>query len=82
MRHDILLPGLGAAESGEISEFYRATGDHVAAGEALVAVDVDKVIMDVPTQIAGVVTFAAEVGAEVQVGDLLAWVDDEEPAQA
>jgi pyruvate/2-oxoglutarate dehydrogenase complex dihydrolipoamide acyltransferase (E2) component len=60
MRHEILLPALGDAESGEVSAWYRDTGERVAAGEPLVVVDVDKVEIDVP--------------AQVRVGDLLCWV--------
>jgi pyruvate/2-oxoglutarate dehydrogenase complex dihydrolipoamide acyltransferase (E2) component len=41
-----------------------------------VAVDVDKVIIDVPTQVAGILTIAAPEGTEVKVGDLLCWVVD------
>jgi pyruvate/2-oxoglutarate dehydrogenase complex dihydrolipoamide acyltransferase (E2) component len=76
MRHEIVLPVLGDAESGEVSAWYRATGDRVATGEPLVAVDVDKVIIDVPTQVAGILTIAAPEGTEVKVGDLLCWVVD------
>jgi pyruvate/2-oxoglutarate dehydrogenase complex dihydrolipoamide acyltransferase (E2) component len=74
MRHEILLPALGDAESGEVSAWYRDTGEHVAAGEPLVVVDVDKVEIDVPAQVAGILTIVAPVGTEVRVGDLLCWV--------
>jgi pyruvate/2-oxoglutarate dehydrogenase complex dihydrolipoamide acyltransferase (E2) component len=74
MRHEILLPALGDAESGEVSAWYRDTGEHVAAGEPLVVVDVDKVEIDVPAQVAGILTIVAPVGTAVRVGDLLCWV--------
>jgi 2-oxoglutarate dehydrogenase E2 component (dihydrolipoamide succinyltransferase) len=80
MRHEILLPALGDAESGEVSEWYHASGDRVAAGEALVAVDVDKIEIDVPSQIAGTLTIVATEGTEVRVGDVLAWITADEPA--
>lgn len=76
MRHEIVLPALGDAESGEVATWYRATGERVAAGEPLVAVDVDKVVIDVPAQVAGILTIVAPEGTEVQVGDLLCWVAD------
>lgn len=76
MRHEIVLPALGDAESGEVSTWYRATGELVAAGEPLVAVDVDKVVIDVPAQVAGILTIVAPQGTEVKVGDLLCWVAD------
>jgi 2-oxoglutarate dehydrogenase E2 component (dihydrolipoamide succinyltransferase) len=76
MRHEIVLPALGDAESGEVSTWYHATGERVAAGEPLVAVDVDKVVIDVPAQVAGILTIVALEGTEVKVGDLLCWVAD------
>jgi 2-oxoglutarate dehydrogenase E2 component (dihydrolipoamide succinyltransferase) len=78
MRHDILLPALGDAESGEVSTWYRDTGARVTAGEPLVAVDVDKVVIDVPALVAGTLTIVASEGTEVRVGDLLCWVADDD----
>jgi pyruvate/2-oxoglutarate dehydrogenase complex dihydrolipoamide acyltransferase (E2) component len=80
MRHEILLPALGDAASGEVSDWYYSSGERVTAGEALVAVDVDKVVIDVPTQVSGTLTVVAVEGTEVRVGDLLCWVADDEPA--
>jgi 2-oxoglutarate dehydrogenase E2 component (dihydrolipoamide succinyltransferase) len=76
MRHEIVLPALGDAESGEVSSWYHATGERVAAGEPLVAVDVDKIVIDVPAQVAGILEIVALEGTEVKVGDLLCWVAD------
>ena len=76
MRHEIVLPALGDAESGEVSSWYHVTGDRVAAGEPLVAVDVDKIVIDVPAQVAGILEIVAPEGTEVKVGDLLCWVAD------
>lgn len=76
MRHEIVLPALGDAESGEVSTWYHATGERVTAGEPLVAVDVDKVEIDVPARVSGVLTIVAAEGTEVKVGDLLCWVAD------
>jgi pyruvate/2-oxoglutarate dehydrogenase complex dihydrolipoamide acyltransferase (E2) component len=50
----------------------------VAVGEPLVAVDVDKVEIDVPAQVAGTLTIVAAEGTEVSVGDLLCWVADDD----
>lgn len=76
MRHEIVLPALGDAESGEVSTWYHATGERVTAGEPLVAVDVDKVEIDVPARVSGILTIVAAEGTEVKVGDLLCWVAD------
>lgn len=79
MRHDIVLPALGDAEVGEVATWYHASGDMVSAGDPIVAVDVDKVVIDVPTYVAGVLTIAVPEGTEVRVGDLLGWVTDDVP---
>jgi pyruvate/2-oxoglutarate dehydrogenase complex dihydrolipoamide acyltransferase (E2) component len=73
-RHEIALPALGDAESGEVSAWYRDSGASVATGEPVVAVDVDKAVLDLPAPASGVLTAVAEVGAEVSVGDLLGWI--------
>jgi pyruvate/2-oxoglutarate dehydrogenase complex dihydrolipoamide acyltransferase (E2) component len=73
-RHEIALPALGDAESGEVSAWYRDSGARVATGEPVVAVDVDKAVLDLPAPVSGVLTAVAEVGAEVGVGDLLGWI--------
>jgi 2-oxoglutarate dehydrogenase E2 component (dihydrolipoamide succinyltransferase) len=78
MKHEVLLPALGDADTGEISDWYRATGDHVTAGEALVAVDIDKVTIDVPSVASGVLTIEAQLGTEVKVGDLLGWITEDD----
>jgi pyruvate/2-oxoglutarate dehydrogenase complex dihydrolipoamide acyltransferase (E2) component len=73
-RHEIALPVLGDIESGEVSAWYKDSGTSVTTGEPLVAVDIDKIVLDVPAPVSGVLTAVAEVGAEVRVGDLLGWI--------
>jgi len=73
-RHEIALPALGDAESGEVAAWYKDSGASVATGDPLVAVDVDKAVLDLPAPVSGVLTAVAEVGTEVRVGDLLGWI--------
>jgi 2-oxoglutarate dehydrogenase E2 component (dihydrolipoamide succinyltransferase) len=75
VRHDLLLPSVGDAGTGEVSDWYRATGDVVKAGEPMLAVDIDKVTLDVPAPASGVLTAVAEIGSEVGIGDVLGWID-------
>jgi 2-oxoglutarate dehydrogenase E2 component (dihydrolipoamide succinyltransferase) len=77
VRHEVLLPALGDAESGTVAEWYHRSGDQVRPGDALVAVDVDKVVIDVPALAAGELTVEATEGTEVIVGGLLGWISDE-----
>jgi pyruvate/2-oxoglutarate dehydrogenase complex dihydrolipoamide acyltransferase (E2) component len=74
VRHDVYLPSIGAGDAGEVSEWYYETGAHVDGGEPVVAVDIDKAVVDVPAPAAGVLTTAVEVGAEVHAGDVLGWI--------
>jgi 2-oxoglutarate dehydrogenase E2 component (dihydrolipoamide succinyltransferase) len=75
VRHDLLLPTVGDATTGEVSDWYKATGDVVRAGEPILAVDIDKVTLDVPAPVSGVLTAVAELGTEVGIGDVLGWID-------
>jgi pyruvate/2-oxoglutarate dehydrogenase complex dihydrolipoamide acyltransferase (E2) component len=78
-RHEVYLPSIGAADAGEVSAWYYETGAHVDGGEPIAAVDIDKAVVDVPAPAAGVLTIAAEVGAEVHAGDLLGWIVTDGP---
>jgi pyruvate/2-oxoglutarate dehydrogenase complex dihydrolipoamide acyltransferase (E2) component len=73
-RHEIALPVLGDATSGEVTAWYKDSGASVTTGEPLVAVDVDKAVLDLPAPVSGVLTAVVDVGTEVHVGDLLGWI--------
>jgi 2-oxoglutarate dehydrogenase E2 component (dihydrolipoamide succinyltransferase) len=74
MRYEILLPAVGDATGGEVSEWYRSTDDVVQAGEPLVAIDIDKITIEVPSPAAGTLTIALPRAAHVALGDVLGWV--------
>lgn len=73
-RYDIVLPAVGGAGSGEISTWYVGTGRRVRSGDPLVAVDIDKAVVDVPAPVDGVLTVAVATGTEVEVGQVLGWI--------
>jgi pyruvate/2-oxoglutarate dehydrogenase complex dihydrolipoamide acyltransferase (E2) component len=61
---------------GAIVEWRKAVGDFVAEGDPLVEVTTDKVDVEVPATVSGVVTqIAAKEGDTVAVGSLLAKID-------
>jgi pyruvate/2-oxoglutarate dehydrogenase complex dihydrolipoamide acyltransferase (E2) component len=74
MAHEFSFPGMGDAETGTIVEWYRRDGDWVTEGEAVVAVDLDKVGADVPVSASGYLSIVAAVDQEVAIGGLLAWI--------
>ena len=77
MRHEIRVPAVGDAVEGEVAEWYHSSADIVQEGEPLVAVDIDKVVIDVPSPAAGMLTVSSAVGTRVVLGDLLGWVSDD-----
>jgi pyruvate/2-oxoglutarate dehydrogenase complex dihydrolipoamide acyltransferase (E2) component len=76
VRHEIRLPNVSGATDGTVSEWYRGDGEAVAAGEAVVALDIDKIVIDVPSPAPGILTIALQTGASVAVGGLLGWVTE------
>jgi 2-oxoglutarate dehydrogenase E2 component (dihydrolipoamide succinyltransferase) len=76
--HEVRLPAVGDATDGEVSEWYHPTGHVVQAGEPLVAVDIDKIVIDVPSPAEGVLSIVLPEGSRVAVGDLLGWIIENE----
>jgi pyruvate/2-oxoglutarate dehydrogenase complex dihydrolipoamide acyltransferase (E2) component len=76
--HEFRLPMLGDADAGTVVEWYVADGDVVLEGQDVVAVDIDKVTVDVAAPCAGRLRINADVGVEVAVGSLLGRIADDE----
>jgi pyruvate/2-oxoglutarate dehydrogenase complex dihydrolipoamide acyltransferase (E2) component len=75
--YEFRLPMLGDAEVGTVAEWYVGDGEDVLEGQDVVAVDIDKVTVDVAAPCAGRLRIDAEVGVELTVGSLLAWIIDD-----
>ncbi len=84
MAQDITVPALGeSVTEGTIGEWLKQPGDAVAADEPIVSLETDKVAVDVPSPIAGVLTeHKAAVGDTVEVGAVLAVIDADASASA
>ncbi len=69
----VKLPKVGEmTEDAEIVEWLCQPGESVTEGQPLVSVDTDKVVVDLPSPVPGVVlAILADVGAVVEVGDPL-----------
>ena len=74
---DIKVPTLGeSVSSATVARWLKKAGEAVAADEPLVELETDKVTVEVPAPQAGVLgAIAAEEGAEVEVGALLATLE-------
>jgi pyruvate/2-oxoglutarate dehydrogenase complex dihydrolipoamide acyltransferase (E2) component len=82
---DVVMPQLGeTVREGTISIWHKKVGDSVRPDEPLFEVETDKVTMDIPAPVAGVLAqIVVPVGAKVEVGARLAviWADvDKSPA--
>lgn len=70
----VKLPKVGEmTEDAEVVEWHVGVGDQVREGDALVAVETDKAVVDIPSPVAGVVVeILASPGDLVDVGGVLA----------
>jgi len=93
MATEIQVPQLGeSVTEGSIGEWLKQPGDAVAVDEPIVSLETDKVAVEVPSPVAGVISeLKAEVGDTVEVGAVIATVEEgatgaatkgEEPARA
>lgn len=78
MATEITVPTLGESVSeGSIIQWLKQEGEAVAVDEPLVEVETDKVSIEVPSPVAGVLTkIIAQEGEDVAIGALLAEVDE------
>lgn len=69
----ILMPQLtGAGDPGSVQEVFVAVGDVLAIGDRLMAVEMEKAVVEIEATQAGTVKrIAVQVGDEVQVGQVL-----------
>jgi len=86
MATEVLVPTLGESiTEATLGQWLKQPGDAVAADEPIAALETDKVSVEVPSPVAGVMgQHAVQVGDTVQVGAMLATIDagGAAPAQA
>lgn len=77
MASEIKVPILGeSVTEGTIGEWLKKPGDAVAVDEPIASLETDKVSIEVPSPVAGVIAeLKAEVGDTVQVGAVIATVE-------
>ena len=81
---DIVIPQMGeSVAEGTIGTWLKQVGEAVAVDEPIVEVETDKVAMEVPSPVAGVlIEQVVEEGATVEIGALIARVDTKTTAAA
>ncbi|UVO49625.1 2-oxoglutarate dehydrogenase complex dihydrolipoyllysine-residue succinyltransferase [Sphingomonas sp. SUN019] len=86
MATEVTVPTLGESiTEATLGEWLKQPGDKVAADEPIAALETDKVSVEVPSPVAGVMgQHAVQVGDTVQVGAMIATIDaaDSAPAKA
>ncbi len=83
MSIEIIVPDLGGAEDVEVIEVLVGEGDTVNIEDPLVTLETDKASMDVPSPQAGTITaLKIDVGAKVNVGDVIAIIDADSAEKA
>lgn len=78
MANEVVMPRLGwTMETGRVVEWLKADGERIEAGDPLFSVETDKAVTEVESLDSGVLRIppgAPEIGAEVAVGAMLAWI--------
>ena len=68
----IKVPDIGGAEGAEVVEVLVAVGDHIALEQSVVVVESDKASMEIPADVAGIVTtLRVAVGDAISEGDVI-----------
>ncbi|MFS0772157.1 2-oxoglutarate dehydrogenase complex dihydrolipoyllysine-residue succinyltransferase [Sphingomonas sp. 1P08PE] len=84
MATEVLVPVLGESiTEATVGEWLKQPGDKVAADEPIASLETDKVSVEVPSPVAGVMgQHAVAVGDTVQVGAMIATIDSGDGASA
>ncbi len=84
MATEITVPALGeSVTEGSIGEWLKQPGEAVAVDEPIVSLETDKVAVDVPSTVAGVLSeHKAAVGDTVEVGAVIALIEEGASASA
>ena len=77
MATDVIIPALGESiTEATVGQWLKNTGDTVAADEPIVSLETDKVAVEVPSPVAGVLgELLVKVGDTVQIGAVIARVE-------
>lgn len=77
MSHEVKVPTIGeSVSSGQISQWHKADGDTVAVGDALFSLETDKISTEIEAAHAGVLRIKAQAGEEVEIGAVVAEIEE------
>jgi pyruvate dehydrogenase E2 component (dihydrolipoamide acetyltransferase) len=77
MRAEVRMPNLGAdMDTGKIAVWLKNVGDPVERGEVIAEIETDKATVEMESLQSGtLVEIVAEVGSELPVGDVIAYIE-------
>jgi pyruvate dehydrogenase E2 component (dihydrolipoamide acetyltransferase) len=77
MRTEVKMPNLGMdMETGKIAAWLKQVGDQVTRGEVIAEIETDKATLEMEALQSGtLVEIVAGVGAELPVGDVIAYIE-------
>src|SRR5215472_6570407 len=74
---EVKVPSVGeSVTSGVVSAWHKKSGEFVNEGEALFALETDKVSTDVVAEKSGVLETKVPEGQEVKIGEVIAVIND------
>ncbi len=78
-RIPIKMPQLGYdMTTGKVGGWLKGVGDAIARGDAIAEIETDKTTVEMEAPAGGIlVEIVHDVGAEVLIGDTIAWLDDD-----
>jgi 2-oxoglutarate dehydrogenase E2 component (dihydrolipoamide succinyltransferase) len=81
MSLEVKIPAVGESiTSGLLSTWHKNDGDIVKAGEALLTLETDKVSTEIPAEKGGRLEIKVPAGKEVQIGEVVAVIEEDEGA--
>jgi 2-oxoglutarate dehydrogenase E2 component (dihydrolipoamide succinyltransferase) len=81
MSIEVKIPPVGESiTSGVVSVWHKKSGEYVEAGEALFTLETDKVSTEITAEKAGRLETKVEEGQEVQIGEVVAVIDEQAAA--
>src|SRR5436190_20849520 len=82
MPTDVTVPEMGESiKDAVILRWIKNDGDQVAADEPICELETDKATFDLPASAAGTLKTSKEVGATVQVGEVVAQIGEQAAAK-
>lgn len=66
---------IGSEDEAEITEWFVADGQHVAAGDAIAMLETSKVQLQVEAPVAGTIELLVSAGALVETNSVIARID-------